>query len=111
MLGILLLFFMARWLFELAKKYQKPPYWLYGLLAVITYYVVGFIGVFLTILVMYLSAGEYDVYSNSLMLSLLEIPFGVGGVWLLHTILKRNWRVRSETGSQNQLLDDTSAEL
>lgn len=111
MLGLLILFFLAKWLFDLAKKHQKPPFWLYGLFAVISYYAAGFVGVFLTVLVIYLSAGSYNVYSNSMMLSLLEIPFGVSGVWLLHTILKRNWESPLKANPQNQLLDDTSDEF
>lgn len=106
MLGIVLLYFLARWVYNLAKKYNKPNKWVYGLLAVVTYYGVG-IGFVFLILILDLVGNNGDIESsgNSILLSLLAIPFGIGGVALLHYFLKRKWS--RETSSSEGLLDES----
>lgn len=108
MLGLVLLYFLGRWLYNLAKKYEKPYKWLYALLAIVVYYAVGIVAV----LIIALFAMSDDMFlseENELLLSLLAIPFGVGGVWLLHFLLKRSWS--RQVVDSDELLDSETAEL
>ncbi|MDB2656552.1 hypothetical protein N9Y60_00705 [Crocinitomicaceae bacterium] len=110
MLGILLLYFLARWVYNLAKKHDKPNKWLYGLLAVVTYYGAG-IGTVLLIIILDIGGmgSGIDSQEGELVLSLLAIPFGVGAVALLHYLLKRSWS--KEIKSDDGLLDESMDEL
>jgi len=107
MLGIVLIYFMAKWIYNLAKKYNKPNAWLYGVLGVITYYGIGLGLTFAIGFAMLMNdPTSLDTQGSELMLSLIAIPLGIGGVALLHYILKRNWsKNASETNSE--LLDET----
>ena len=106
MLGILILYFLARWLYNLAKKYDKPHKWLYGLLAVLTYYGIGVTSVLIILFSGALrTGGDIDSLENRMVLTLLALPFGIGGVALLHYLLKRKWS--REIKSTDGLLDES----
>ena len=106
MIGIVLIYFVAKWMYELAKKFNKPNAWVYGLLGVVAYYGIGWGIAFLIGIAMLMSdPTSLDTQGAELMLGLAAIPFGIGGVALLHYLLKRNW---SKKGSDtSQLLDET----
>ncbi|PWL27383.1 MAG: hypothetical protein DCO96_11620 [Fluviicola sp. XM-24bin1] len=110
MIQILILIFIGRWLYQLAKKFKKPNSWLYGLLAVVTYFVSSFIfGAIIALILLALGHDLYFTQGEELLLSLAGIPAGFGGVALLHYLLKRKWK-REDT-SDRGLLDDTIEEL
>ncbi|MCR9174275.1 MAG: hypothetical protein NXI10_17390 [bacterium] len=106
MIQILILFFLGRWLYQLAKKHKKPNPLLYGLFAILIYigvaFVLGFIlGVILVLM------GRDVVFSKGeeLLLTLALLPFSIGGVALFHYLLKRKWS--REIPSGDGLLDET----
>lgn len=97
---------MARWLFNLAKKYNKPNKWLYGLLAAITYYGVGILSVFLIMAFnLFNTEATVDSLENRMVYTIMALPFGIGAVALLHYLLKRSWS--KELENNEGLLDDS----
>lgn len=88
MLGIIFLYFIGKYFYTLAEKFDKNK-WLYAILGVIVYYVGTFIGgVVLGILDGLLDIG-FD-WDNSLVLGLIALPFGIATAYLFHYILKSN---------------------
>jgi len=106
MIQILILIFVGRWLYQLAKKFNKPNAWLYGLFAVLMYFGTSFIFGLIAALIM-LAAGHDLMFTpgEELLFSLIGIPFGFGGVALLHYLLKRSWS--KEIKSNEGLLDES----
>ncbi|GAB5416572.1 MAG: hypothetical protein Crog4KO_33900 [Crocinitomicaceae bacterium] len=110
MIGLLLLFFMARWVVNLAKEYKKPNTWLYGVLAVVTYYAIVIAVSFLIVFILLsTNSSIIDNPNNDIWLSLIAIPFGFGGVALLRYFLKRNWS--KTVHIESEILDETTSEL
>lgn len=103
MLGLLLLYVLGKWLHNLAKKFEKPIKWIYPVLAILTYMVVGVLSVLIIMLITEINGSEYFLNMDSNVLGLLAIPFGVGGVWLLHFLLKRAW-----SQQKSQQMDDAA---
>ena len=95
-------------MYNLAKKFEKPYKWLYGLLAVVTYYGVG-IGTVLLIVILDIGGmgSNLDSDGGELILSLLAMPFGIGGVALLRYLLQRSWskEVKSDAGLLDESID------
>lgn len=111
MIGILILFFIARWVYNLAKDFKKPYPWLYAILAVVVYYASVFIvGILIGILVIATNSSFLDSPGNELLLSLIAIPFGFGGVALLRYLLKRSWS-KQKANEESEILDETISEL
>jgi MFS family permease len=90
MLGILLLFFIGKYYYELAQDYYKHR-WLYGALGIATYYAGTAIGGF----VLGVANELFDLgvnWDNMFGLSLIALPFGVLLATIVYFLLKRNWK-------------------
>lgn len=94
------------WTANLAKKYNKANPWLYGLLALVTYIVFIVILGFILGFVALASNSTAILNLPPFLLTLMAIPFGILGVWILRSILARNWK--KEVNDSDQVLDDTS---
>lgn len=106
MIGLVILFFIAKWLYNLAKTYKKANAWLYGLLAIVTYYGTTFLaGIVIGIILIASDSNMLETDSGELILTLIAIPFGAGGVALLHYLLKRNWS--KQKVFEDQIIDDS----
>ncbi|PWL27384.1 MAG: hypothetical protein DCO96_11625 [Fluviicola sp. XM-24bin1] len=90
MIDLLILAFVAKWFFDLAKKFKKPRKWIYILLGVATYILVGYASV-ITLLFFTMGGNVYTGYGLALLPSLLAIPFGILGIWILYVLLERSW--------------------
>lgn len=106
MLELALIAGMGIWLYNLAMKYNKQNAWLYGLLGAGTYFITVFLlGVIIGIIAV--ATNNTTVLNlNPIVLSLIGMPFGVLGVWLLRVLLERNWRKNNDRS--DQLLDGDS---
>ena len=105
MLGLLLIYFIGKYFYELAGQYKKGP-WLYAILGVISYYVGTFIGGFVIAIL-------YEMFSTSsfedipdMGLSLIALPFGLVTCWLFYILLKRQWAGNTATLTESDILDD-----
>ena len=90
MLGLLLLYWIGKYYYQLAQKFDKSK-WGFAILGVATYYGV-MISVMLIFLVICLLAGiEFDFEANETLMSLAAIPFGFEGVYFLYKFLEKKW--------------------
>ena len=104
MIDLLLFAFVGKWFYELGKKFEKPRKWAYIVVGIVTYIVVGYASV-ITILFMTISGKNVSGFAIGLLPSLLAIPFGILGVWLLYLFLERRWS--RERSSKTELLDES----
>ena len=88
--GLLLLYFIGKYYFELAIKFNKNK-WLYAILGVVSYYVFGLL--FTTIIMVldiWLFEWGFD-WEDKYGMSLLVIPIGILSTWVLYSLLERKW--------------------
>lgn len=91
MLTIILIIFIGKHFIKLAEAYNKNK-WLYAVLGVISYYAGSIIG---GVIIGVLSEvfGWYIDWENTLLMTLIAIPFGLGTVALFHYLLKKNFEL------------------
>ncbi|MCB0439438.1 MAG: hypothetical protein KDD20_11930 [Mangrovimonas sp.] len=89
MLGLLLIYFIGKYFYDLAAEFEKNK-WLYAILGVVMYYVGTFIGgLILGVLDALMELGiDWD---NNLLLGLLGLPFGIAASYLFYYLLKKSW--------------------
>ncbi len=99
MLGILLIYFIGKYFFDLALESGKTKtmQWVFAVLGVVVYYAGSFIGGMLIAIFGY-ATDLFDVETmNDLIISILALPFGVLACWGFYMILKKNWKKERET--------------
>jgi hypothetical protein len=89
MLGILFIYFIGKYFYDLAIFHKKSK-WLFTIFGVISYYAGTLLGGFLLGLFSVLFSIEID-WNNNILISVLAIPFGVGTSYLVYILLKRKW--------------------
>lgn len=90
MLGILLIFFIGKYFYELAQDYYKHR-WLYAVIGIITYYAAGAIfGVILGVSDLLFDFG-ID-WESAYGLELTTIPIGIAADYFLYRVLKKKWQ-------------------
>lgn len=90
MLGILLLYWIGKYFYKLAEKYDKSK-WGYAVLGVVVYYGGIFVfGISFGIIAEIISPGYLDTV-NETALSLLGLPFGALACYGLYKYLKKTW--------------------
>jgi hypothetical protein len=91
MLSILLLYFIGKRFYDLSIEYDKNK-WLFAILGVATYYVVGWIFIFILVLLdMYVFYWNFD-WESRFGMNLLFLPAGLSAVWGLYMLLENNWK-------------------
>jgi len=89
MIGLVLIYFLGKYFYDLANKYNKSE-WGYAVLGVVTYYAGTIIGGIILGLVMVFFKGDIDSI-NEIFLGLLAIPFGLVSAYLLYKYLEKRW--------------------
>ena len=90
MLGILLIYFIGKRFYDLSVDYDKNK-WVYAVLGVVSYYVIGTVFVVLiAFLDVYLFEWGFD-WESSFGMNLLIVPAGLLGVYGLYVMLERKW--------------------
>lgn len=89
MIGLVLIYFLGKYFYDLAKKHNKSE-WGFAILGVIVYYIGTFIGGLIISLAIVLINGDIDS-TNSFFLGLLALPFGVLTAYLLYKLLEKKW--------------------
>jgi len=88
MIGLLLIYFIGKYFYNLAKKYNKRK-WGYALLGIGFYYAGTILGAALLGLVLALGLNKsLDEYS-SLAVGFMSLPFGILSCWGMYQLLKR----------------------
>lgn len=76
MLGLLLIYLLGKYFYDLALEYNKPP-WKYAVIGVLSYYLgIALGGGFMGIMLEWTSPGSVDRI-NDFLLGLICIPFGL----------------------------------
>lgn len=103
MLGIVLIYFIGKYFYELAADYNRSK-WGFAILGVVTYYAGTFIfGIGLAIgMELWGSQSMEDL--DNLLVSLMALPFGLLFCAGLYQLLKRSWGRKPIV--ETELLDD-----
>jgi hypothetical protein len=104
MLGILLIFFVGKYFYDLAARFNKSK-WLFAIIGVVSYYA----GTFLIGLAIAFF-GEVDSLGTiesipAIGLTLIAIPAGILTSWLTYSLLKKSWSTAPVDTSQEDVLD------
>ena len=91
MLGFILLYWIGKYFYKLAEKYQKSE-WGYALLGIGSYYGgILLAGFFTGIFVELLYPGVIE-NSNETLLGILMLPFGLLSCYVVYTYLEKTWK-------------------
>ena len=90
MLGLLLIYFIGKYFYELAQDFYKHR-WLYAILGIVVYYASG--AVFGVILGVFDLLLELNInWDETFGINLLSIPIGLLGCYGFYIILKKRWQ-------------------
>ena len=90
MLGFILMYFVGKAFYNMAKKHEQSG-WLYAILGVLSYYAGLVLGGVLLGVILGLFYPEFIESSSELFLGLLTIPMGILCCWGFYQILKVKW--------------------
>ena len=103
MLGLLLIYFIGRYFYNLADDFNKNK-WLFTILGIVSYYVFYFLFAFLGGIIIALLSLTSILELPEIVLGLMFIPFGIFGAWLFYFLLKKNWK-KSAIKTDENILD------
>ncbi len=109
MLGLLLIYFIGKYFYDLAIKYAQSK-WGYAILGVIMYYAGAFMGGILIGIFMELT-GSNVAGTNDFVLGLIALPFGLLTCWLFYKFLEKRWSGAVIPGTNSDILDEGMGEL
>jgi hypothetical protein len=102
MLALILIFYIGRAFYRLAKQHDRSK-WLFAILGVVMYYVAQL--VFAAILLVIIYANDsYVTTQIELIATLGGIGIGALSVWLFYYLLKKAWE-KNPKSNDNELLD------
>ena len=103
MIGLILIYFLAKPFYQLAEEHKKNK-WVFAILAIITYYAGAFVGGLVLGLILELSGVSiFDNFSD-IQLGLIALPFGLLSCFGLYKFLEKKWK---KTAFENlEILDD-----
>lgn len=90
MIGLLLLFWIGKFYYQLAEKFNKSK-WGFAILGLATYYGTMVVLMLIFVVICLLFNIEFDFESNETLLSLSGIPFGIAGAYFLYKFLEKKW--------------------
>ena len=106
MLGLLLIYWIGKSFYDLAKQYEKGP-WPYAIIAIVCYYGLQFVVGGVAVLVMMNEDPYLDESSltGNWGLNILGVIIGALGTWLFYRYLKNKWSTIPLT-KHTEILDD-----
>ena len=106
MLSIVLIYFLGKYFYDLAERYNKNA-WGYAILGVVTYYVGSFIGGIIIVIFMEMSSPGAVTEMGDFLLGLMSLPAGLLAVWGLHRYLSNRFKAELKRGGLgSDILDD-----
>jgi membrane protein implicated in regulation of membrane protease activity len=105
MLGLLLIYFIGKYFYDLAENNNRNK-WLFAILGVAVYYLGTFIFGIALGLIAVITNNPSLLDMNNLVLSLIAIPSGLLFVWIFYAILKRVWKNKRAEQANDSLIDD-----
>jgi uncharacterized membrane protein YfcA len=89
MLGFLLFYFIGKYFYKLAEDHQENK-WLYAIIGVAVYYAGTGVGGLILGFVFLLTNINFD-WDNTVLTSLIAIPFGLCADYLFYIVLRKMW--------------------
>ena len=89
MLGLLLIYWIGKFFYQLAEKNNQNK-WLFAILGIAVFYITQFI--FALILVFLNEFGITNVDLDSYALNLIGIPLGFLGCYIFYILLEKSWK-------------------
>lgn len=103
MLGLLVIYWIGKWHYNLAELHKKTK-WLYAILGVLIYYAFTFGASLLIVIFAVYTGGDWINSIPEIALGLLGIPFGIAATWGFRSIMKKQWE--TEVVVFSEILDD-----
>ncbi len=100
MLGLLLIYFIGKRFYDLAKEFEKSA-WGFAILGVVIYYVGTLVAGIVIVLGYELSSSSSIDELNDIALSFISLPFGILSCVGLHYYLKNTWQKNKEANKPN----------
>lgn len=102
MLGILLIFFIGRYFYNLAQQYNKNG-WLYAFAGILSYYAGGFLVGFAYVILAEVFLWETSESMENLLLAILSLPFGILACYLFYNQLEKQFQGKLGRNQSNTL--------
>lgn len=90
MLGLLLIYFIGKWFYDLASEFNQSK-WLFAILSIVVYYAAILIFGFVLGLLILLFDWQINL-ENNFGINLLAIPIGLLADWAFYEFLKMRWK-------------------
>lgn len=90
MIGFLILFFIGKAFFNLAKKHRRNK-WLFAILGVLVGYGMLVIGGLLIVFIVAYMGNDAILDSSDSLIGFMGIPVGILSAWLFYYLLRKNW--------------------
>ncbi len=106
MLGLILIYFLGKYFYDLAEQHKRHA-WGHAILGVVVYYAGSFIAAFFIGVIMeFSSPGSIDSF-NEYALGLMALPFGLLAAWGLYKYLEKRFKnVYTPSDDSSDILDD-----
>jgi hypothetical protein len=103
MLGLLLIYFIGKYFYDLAQNNNKNA-WLFAVLGIVVYYAGTFVaGILIALFYSLVLEGDIDNV-NDMLLGIIALPFGLLTSWLFYRFLEKSWSTE-KTSSSIDVLD------
>lgn len=103
MLGLLFLYFIGKYFYELAQSHKKSA-WGYAILGVITHYAGAFTFGLILGLFDELFSWNFLDDTSEMVIGFIALPFGLMSCWGLYTYLNKKWS-KEDNNIENQIQD------
>ena len=104
MLGLLLLYFIGRYFYDLAGKHEKNQ-WVFAIVGIVAYYAGTFFGgIALVIIIEIFELANLDEF-NERAFGIMALPFGILACWGMYVFLKKQWE-KQPLQPDLEILDD-----
>lgn len=104
LLGLLPLFIVGRYFYQLAHEHNRST-WGFAILGIVVYFASQFLLGIVLGLVLLATGSQMILEESSLLLNLVGIGMGVLAVWLFYYLLKKNWEKNPKSAGNSDLLD------
>ena len=108
MLGILLLYFIAKPFYKMAERHDKNK-WLFAICSVLIYYLGSFIGGALIAVVSQFGFNYPIDQMEDILIGVMAMPFGLLAAWGFFKYLERKWE--NDLGYEQQDILDENINL
>lgn len=90
MLGIVFIYFIGKYFYELAKNHQKNK-WLFAVLGIVVYYGGAILLLLPVYLLAYFTFPEFVENLSERDLNFIGIPFGIAACYIFYYLLRKQW--------------------